>query len=423
MTDSNDMGTASPEASDRSPVRRSGFLDRLVMGVGIYYVTSLIVIVAATFAVDFVVLCRDHPSCMTRVDVPSALAAWDGEWYMRIATEGYSYDRDRISSVGFFPLYPGLGGLLVKCTGLRAELALLVISHGALAALFVLMIAYVRRRFSSADEELAWWTLLAMGLFPTTFYFRMAYTESTFMLLMLLALYGIECKWRPLWIAALIGLATASRSAGVAMIPVFALHLWTQYPDQRRSWLLRVSCYLPVCCSGVLLYMVYQWLVFGEPLAFVQTQENWCERVLTLRERVVGLATLEPIRAVYDPTSPCYWARVAPRSNLLFNMKAANPVYVLATVGLVAFGARKRWLSANELVLAIGLLAIPIWFKAGQTCMMSQARYASVVFPVYLVLGQILHRIKPPWAAMLMSLSAFLLVVYTALFVSWYRFF
>jgi hypothetical protein len=450
-------------SQDRSRV--SELLDVCVSGFGFYYLTSLIVFVAAVFAVDFVPLCSEHWGSKTRVDLLSALAAWDGVWYGQIATQGYSYDPDQSSAVAFYPLYPMLAGALVRATGMRTEWALLLVSHGALVATFALLAAYVRQRGPAAEDDLPGWTLLAFGLFPTTFFFRMAYTESLFVMLMLLAMLGMERGWRPVWIALLIGLTTACRSVGVALVPVFAWYLWQRMKTERdcrsrkmgqapgihapepvpisgqssvtgtkgsglwglgfRQWLAwagRVSVLLPVCCWGLLAYMSFLWFVFGEPLAFVKTQAHWNERVVTLGDRVGGLLTLEPLRAVYDPASACYWGRVPPRSNPLFNLKAANPVYFLATVCLVGLGVWKRWLNAREVILALGLLGIAYWFQASRACMTSQARYASVVFPVYLVLGQLLHRAPAPLSAALLAISALLLGTYAMMFVSWYWF-
>jgi hypothetical protein len=320
---------------------------------------------------------------------------------------------------------------------MRTEWALLLASHGALVGTFCLLGVYVQRRDRAADERLQSWTLLAFGLFPTTFFFRMAYTESLFMMLLLIALLGMERGWRPLLLAFVIGLATASRSVGVALVPVFALFLWQRMRADQHShvsgksglpfrrwlaWAAHLGVLLPVCCWGLLAYMAFLWLAFDEPLAFVQTQAHWNERVVTLGDRVVGVFTCEPFRSVYDPTSACYWGRVPPRDNPLFNLKAANPVFLLATVGLIGFGTWKRWLNAREVVLAAGLLGMAYWFQASRAGMTSQARYASVVFPAYLVLGQLLHRAPAPLSAALLALSAVWLGIYTMMFVSWYWF-
>lgn len=88
---------------------------------------------------------------------------------MQIASGGYTYDPQRMSSVAFFPLYPWVAGAIIHSTGTRPEWALLLVSHAALLACFALLGAHVQLRFPTAGHDLAAWTLLAFGLFPTTF--------------------------------------------------------------------------------------------------------------------------------------------------------------------------------------------------------------------------------------------------------------
>jgi hypothetical protein len=170
--------------------------------------------------------------------------------------------------------------------------------------------------------------------------------------------------------------------------------------------------------------MTLLYLAFGEPLAFMQTQPHWDERQIAgVGEKLWKLAALEPFWAVYVPSSPCYWGRVPPHENPLFNLKFWNPLYVLLTVGLIAYGARRRWLNACEVLLAASLMGMALWFQATRTCMMSQARYASVIFPVYVVMGQILTRLPGPLVGILCAISGVMLAIYSTLFVSWYWFY
>jgi hypothetical protein len=78
----------------------------------------------------------------------------------------------------------------------------------------------------------------------------------------------------------------------------------------------------------------------------------------------------------------------------------------LLTVVLVGVGAKRRWLSSKECTLSALLLLIPYVTQAYRTCMASEARCASVVFPAYIVMGHLLWPIPAPLAAMLLSISA-----------------
>jgi hypothetical protein len=120
-------------------------------------------------------------------------------------------------------------------------------------------------------------------------------------------------------------------------------------------------------------------------LAFAKTQENWRMRpAVPLYEKLV-LVTLEPVWSIFDPASPCYWARSPVEFSPFFSLHLANPIYWLLAIVLVIVGACKRWLTAYEVSLSAGLLLIPYVLRAHEMCMAGMGRFAAVVFPVYIV--------------------------------------
>jgi hypothetical protein len=365
-----------------------------------------------------------------RNDPVAAFSRWDGEWYARIATEGYSYAPDKRSSVAFFPLYPLLGKGVTIATGLRVEIALLIVAHLLLFGCFVLMHAYVSSRphpspllataslRPEGEGNLAAHTVIAFAFWPTTFFFRMAYSESVFVFLCVLALYGMHRNWRSSIIAIVAGLATAARPVGIALLLPFAWHLWTTQLQHRltlRSTVM-ASLLCLTACWGLIAYMVYQQIAFGDALGFAKTQESWRMREGSVEEKVLALVTLEPVWSVYVPSSDAYWAKRVKSIDPLFNLQAANPVYFLIGAGLVAYGAWRRWLNAYEVLLSIGLILIPYETRSYEMCMASQGRFMAAVFPMYIVMGELLRRIPSPWFVLLVAPSAFFLGIYAALF-------
>ena len=408
------------------------------------YGTSLPALLGVAFAAQFVAVQAAHPSPRS-ADFIDNFAAWDGQWYARIATEGYTYSREQASSVAFFPLFPLLAAALMRVTGMSASWALLLVAHVSLIASFVLLARYAaaRRPTSPAGAEYA---LLAFGLFPTTFYFRMAYSEPLFLLLTLAAMLGMARRWRPVLIAAVIGLATATRPVGVALLAPFAIHLWRlnrrlslgertpfrgakgDFTRKRPSAAVRLCLAAPVmllACWGLLAYMAYQHRTFADPLAFAKTQVHWGHPAAPLSpwHRAWRLVTLAPLRGVYDPANPCHWAQHAPHDDAAFNLMFANPLYFAFAAGSIALGAWRRWLTAGEIALAAALLGVPYLTQADRMCMASQARFAIVVFPIYLVLANLLARMPPPLVAVACGIAGILTGLYSALFVSWYWFY
>lgn len=424
-------GEADQDASKETPdpvsrgTLRSSLIGVLPTSIVFWYFTTVLVLIGVSFGFEQVTLERLHGSSATRVDWLSSFAAWDGEWYVGIVDHSYTYDPQQMSSVAFFPAYPTLAGAVKWVTGCRTEIALLVISHLAMLGCFIVLAMYISERFASDPELERDYALLSLGLFPTTFWMRMCYTESLFLLSILLAMLAMQRRWHPLAIAVIIGFATATRSAGVALLPVFWWWLWIDRQPRSISRAMSTALtLLPVCLWGLLAYIFYLYWKFDAPFAFTQTQPHWNERLVAgLGDKLIKLVTLEPFWAVYVPSSACYWGKVPPQDNPLFNMKFWNPIYVLGTAALVGYGIKKRWVNAREILLVLGLLAIPLWFQATRTCMMSQARYASVIFPTYIVLGKILAQLPAPLTAVLCSASGLMLGVYTAMFVSWHWFY
>jgi len=415
------------------------------------------VVLAVALGQEFLLNLPDHPSSQ-KTGIIGGMVAWDGEWFVRIATEGYYYSPTRMSSIVFFPACPLLARGLMRLTGLPADVSLIIVSNSFLLAAFILLERYVRDRRLTPDRgDVATYTLWAMALFPSTFYFRMGYTESLLVFLMILAMYGMRRNWPLVVIALIIGAATATRAVGVALLAPFALHLWNRSgsdgsnPDNassvvegdshvrqhspgspRLDWrkraprfVMRGLLLMPLACWGLVMFMGYQLWAFGDPLVFAKGQVAWHDRSVpeTRLDRVADLITLEPIVAVYTPESPCYWGKRAPRNDALLNMNFANPIFFLGTLILVLVGRKKRWLDQPELVLSVLLLAIPYISQSNRMGMTSQARYASVVFPAYIVMGHLLAHLPKLVSGYLLFCSGLLMGAYAALFSLWYFFF
>jgi hypothetical protein len=420
----------------------------------VYCLTGLVVLLGVFLGLDFFQPLRRprSPEILPHSGNALLLATtrWDGQYYLEIASQGYAYDPGTLSNVAFFPLYPILVAGAYRTTGMAPAWAGLLVAHMLLIATFVLLAAYLRQRYSRASAQLVAYTVLAFGLFPTTFFFRMTYSESTFLVLAVLCMFGMEREWRPVVIAGIVGLATASRSVGVALVPVFWVYVWARdetrphplplsrerergeestHPralsrERERGVLRRLApvvCLTPVALWGLLAYMAFQYAEFGEPLAFAKTQSHWRVRpAVAWGDKALSLASWEPIWSAYMSSWPGYVGQFRGTPPTWCNLQMANPLFFVAAAALVGFGARKRWLSAAEILLGGGLLLIPYVTRGFDTCMASQGRFAAVVFPVYLVLGRLLCGAPLVVSVGVFGLSAVYLAIYSALFAAGY---
>lgn len=392
----------------RHPLTRPPGQRHTILGLFYYLVTSAPVVIAALVGPYF------FPNA-PRAETAHPLAQVDGIAYTEIAASGYSYHLQQQSNVVFFPAYPLLGRMLSSVTGLGGAASLIVLSHFCLAGAFVLMSHYTAERYPGESPRLQHYVLLAMGLWPATFWFRMAYSESLLLFLSLLSMYGMRRNWPHVVIALSIGLATATRAVGVALLPAFALHVWNSSAKDARA-LIHLGGLLVIGSLGLLDFMAYLQLFFGNALAFADAQHQWVHHPSSWSERIMPLLTLEPFWSPYLASSPTYWRNVGHAPYPLLNYAFLNPL-LFAAIGItIVIGRARRRLDAREVLLSLFMLAIPYVALAYDNLMLSQPRFAAVAFPAYMVFGIQLCRL-PRWGAcVVFGIFAFQLLQFSVLF-------
>jgi hypothetical protein len=424
------------------PPAAGEWLDDLVAGLTAYYLTSLPVLLGVWFGVGF--LNRDGPG----MDPVLACVRFDAIHYIDIIRNGYSYDPDRRSLVAQFPAYPLIARGVCEVTGLTPEEGGLLTANLFLAGAFVFMARWVRVRWPEATAEQRLLVLAVFGLWPMTLWFRMPYAEALFLCGTLAVLYGMARRWPLVVLALLTGFVTAVRPVGVALTAAFLWHVFTVSETRRQgdretrrqgdkdtvsvslspcllvSWSLGLRvCYAPLACWGLLAYMLYQQLAFGTPWAFVQTQEHWTFGMPEDRSwqaKAESLLTLEPIWNLYDPNSQRYWAETQPRGGALFSILFWNPIFFVLATALLTLARWKCWLSGSELILGIGLLAIPYLTRAYEMSMGSHARFAGVAVAQYLVIGRAFALAGTPFRLGICTTLSALLCVFTSLYAANY---
>ncbi len=192
----------------------------------------------------------------------------DGEWYQKIATVGYDYAPDgKMHPVPFFPLFPLL------CRGLMAlgfSFPAAGVGLNSVAFLGALMVIYhwMADRYNRTTAR---WVVAGLVWSPMGLYSMVTYTEGPFLLFSTLSLRSFDQKRHVhagLWGA----LATATRLAGIMLVPTFVIvALW-----QRRSTAAYVAALM--ASGGFLLYVGFCTVQFGEPLAFLKVQAAFGQR-------------------------------------------------------------------------------------------------------------------------------------------------
>lgn len=382
----------------------------LVVGFLYYALTSVVVVLGVYFGYEFL-----EPRGNADPEFLSRFALWDGVHYKAIADKGYAYDPTKRSEVAFFPVYPMLSRGVSVAANLSTEVALLVISHSFLLASFVVFRAYLRIRWAD-DPDLWNCILLTYAVFPTTFFFRLAYTESLFVFLAVLTLLGLHRGWPLLAIALVVGLATATRPVGVALIPALSIEAWRRYQSKMYAVLI-ATCLTATACWGLLGYIAFQAGAFGDGFAFAKTQEHWHVAAPTdFFAKLRSLAMLEPIWGPFVRTSTYYWRTQDIQPNPVFSLMFANSIFFSLAIFLVLLGVMKRWLTLSESLTVALLFAIPYFTRAYEMSMGSGGRFAAVAFPSYIVLGRVSFCLPSAVRAVLFAIAAFIMGAYSSLF-------
>lgn len=338
----------------------------------------------------------------------------NGSWHISIARRGYEYQPGERSNVAFFPIYPLLIRVTASTLPVRSEIAALLVS--TIAGLLATWIVGKYLNLRAASERAVRMGLFAFLLFPTTFFFRFGYNEYVFICLCAATFIGFQKDWPPLVIAAVVGLATATRPVGVALLVPLFVHLAKLWA-QRRIALSTTLASAALGCSGLLAFMGYLFYRFGDPLVFATTQENWSWRgPHSTSEKLFALLTFEPFFATYDSNSRAYWQLFSEGVPATISLQFANPLWFLFVALLVYVGWVSRTFTRYETIYSIAVLSIPYFTRSYEMCMAGQGRFAAVALPVYLILGNILAKAPYGSGIFVLGFMAFYLFVYSAIF-------
>jgi len=387
---------------------------------GVAFVLAVYAVSRVFYLISGSLLARVVPiSGFQRVtlDVPSGSmnlwSHWDGEHYVALATGGYLHPPDNVSPA-FFPLYPllmrffaGLFGGPISEEALSVWGPLLSLLFLPFALYFVYQIA-----LDSFDERVARGTVLALAFFPTTFFLNAAYTESLFLALSAGSLWAVRVRKDLLLAGVLAALAGATRNVGVFLI-VPLLYEWIKNIETFR-WR---GIYLLVAPGGLLAYMGYLGVRFGDPLLFYSAQKSW-GRQATGPLDTAGMAWGSAVEGAGRLLDPGLWAHPA-LGNAANHLALAGNFFNLAffVFAVVVLLAGSRYLPLSLTVYGLLLVAPATLFGTPVSPLMGTPRYVLVAFPIFIVLG-LISRNRPLFGGWLV-LSALFSLVLCALFVSW----
>lgn len=275
---------------------------------------------------------------------------WDSYWYLDIAKNGYYLRGETgISNVVYFPLYPLLVIMLGSATGGDLVLSGWIVSSVFLVLAVGMLVRLTQEFHPDIDPQLAVAFLL---VFPMAFFLNAVYSESLFLFLSLATVYyalkrnfPVACIWA--------ALASATRVAGVFLI-VLLLVEFVQANGWRALFTRRVWP-LAVAPLGALAFFAYHWIEFGDFFLYLKAQSRY-GRDFTMESSDFAIRNNPDL------------------ANTLFDVFYGAAAVLLGVVALKRFR-----LSYGVYMLA----SLGIALSSGT--ILGLARYAIVLFPIYLI--------------------------------------
>lgn len=332
---------------------------------------------------DATITARRAPIHILRQEVLTA----DVNWSVGIAEHGYQpgpFSADVHHNWAFFPLFPIILHLVSHLTGE------FVLTGMALSHLFFLPGLFLLHRLclsfgltaDAADRCAAY-----LAFFPTSYFFSLPLTEALFLLLTVGSFYlAKQERW---WLAGLCGAgASATRTAGVLLLPALAILYWQTHRPLRP---LRKEILAPLLVpAGLVCFMIYLKITTGNPFAFRDSMAVW--------GREGGFF----LRPLYD------YLRHPIEIAAHWDFRLLN--FLAAIFALIAGGVL---VSRRQFALGAYTL-LSVFLALSSTLLQSQARYMMVVFPIYLVLATWASR--PKVHQMIFAIFLVLFGLMTALF-------
>jgi hypothetical protein len=296
------------------------------------------------------------------------LIQWDGQHYLSIARDGYQkfpclWDQRHIcGNIGWFPLYPLLGWLVNQLVGplvgfMGVDIRETMLATGWLAFWLALLVMYplVESRFG---HRAALFSLLALLLFPSSFYFLTAFPYSTYLLLALLILYLIEKK-RYTLVPLLSGLLAVTYPSGVVIGLPILYTLVTKWKELDRKKQLLLMAALFTIGFALFLFCCYYWWKFDDFFLYQRYQsQSFYGHKLTIP--------------------------LVPIAESLINRSGDDPMFIIllfTLVTVILFYSRK--IPASWQLFMFGILLFTPTF--GTTW--CYYRHIVVAFPLYVMIG------------------------------------
>lgn len=319
-------------------------------------------------------------------------ARWDAGWYASVARQGYVL-KEGESNLAFFPVYPLLIRAIHPIISINYFWPGQIIS--VVAAAFALYFLYklARLDYSEKQSRLSLFYLLA---FPTSFFLIAVYSESTFLLLLLLSFYfARKQKW--LYASIVGALLTATRVVGVFIVPALIFEYLVQKNFQLRE-IKKDAAFLLLTPLPFLGFLLFSHFRFGNALTPFLAQHDFARQLSLIPTHVWSY--------LHDAIN--FAQTIAQGHYYIFYDLAA----LIMFLGLIIYGWKTKNVRKSYLVFALPATLLPV-FSGTLT---SLSRYVLVLFPAFFLFAGFKNK---SFKIIYFAISIVLLIIAASEFVRW----
>lgn len=305
---------------------------------------------------------------------------WDASVYQTIATEGYrapSVAPDYRAFLSHFPpLYPTLIAATARILFLTPNRAGMAISF--ISILGTTYILYRLALHDTGNRRTAVAAAFLLNLYPTSYFTVAPYTESLFLLLILVSVYWLRTEPRDTFIPGLAAAAAIlTRLIGVALLPAYAWVLWKKYREGSLRAIDVSLVVLPLLAIAV--YLGINAHYYGEPFFFLK---EYATNPFSAKR------TIFPLQETLLTTRALAQHLIGGTVTQGFMMTQGwNALFTVFALIVTIIGMRKK-LPLEYSIYALSYILFFSSFFWG----ISNARYTLVVFPMFITFASIKHR-------------------------------
>lgn len=293
-------------------------------------------------------------------------ANFDGVHYLTIANNGYT------TEARFFPLFPILISLatLMSSSIEYAFLAGLLLSNLFFLGSLLILFKIVKDQYS---KETAKTTILALLIFPTSFFFAVIYSESLFLFLTLLSFYFAQKKkWLFASIAAM--LLVSTRFVGIFIIPALIYEYLVQQKSLKFKNYLSITAIIFSSLTGLVAYSIFNYLKWGN-MTYYLTAHTELSNGRTSSSLVIPIQTLFRYFKILTtlPTAHFEW--------WIALLEVSS--FILGSILLLV--AWRKKVNLSFLIFAVCAFSLP----SLSGTFSGLPRYMLVIFPAFIALSLI----------------------------------